>query len=81
MPFNHETEQWEASPHCCQEQTDLPGVTVYFPCNQPATRVVQHVSGEGPYRMCEPHAQHNIRNRRFNDLGVYDRRIKNYAVS
>ena len=71
MPFNHEKGQWEAGPGGCQEQADLPFVTVYFPCGRPATRVVQFPSGEGPYRMCEMHADHNIRNRGANDLGPY----------
>jgi hypothetical protein len=48
------------------------GMTKAFSCNEPATRFVGWPQrGEGPYRMCEQHAHHSVRNRRAVDHGPY----------
>lgn len=61
-----------AKPGGCEEQADLPGLQVYMPCNKPAVRLVQSRNPhEGPYRMCEMHADHSLKNRGFTDLGEY----------
>jgi hypothetical protein len=61
-----------AKPGGCEEQADIPGLQVYMPCNAPAVRIVKpKYRNEGPYRMCEMHADHSIKNRNFEDLGEY----------
>jgi hypothetical protein len=62
----------EAKPDCCQEQADGAPDFGYFPCNKPSDgKLYKHkYSGEGPYRFCEPHAFHSVKNRNFE--GVSD---------
>lgn len=50
-----------ANPEGCEEASPL-SHAVYIPCNGKATRKVAFPS-EGPYRMCEMCADHNVRNR------------------
>lgn len=58
----------EAKEHCCQESSmHTPGV----PCNKPATMMVGFPSGEGPYRMCDECAHHNVNNRSGSFEGDY----------
>ena len=60
-----------AHPHCCEEASSTIGF--YAPCNRPATKMVgwEHRS-EGPYRMCDECADHNVRNRGAVVLGPYE---------
>ena len=46
----------------CQEASILSRAT-YIPCNAPATTIVYHDRDGRGYYMCEPCADHNIRNR------------------
>lgn len=43
----------------------------YIPCNRPAVRMIRHMNNEGPYRMCEMCADHNVKNRGAQDIGPY----------
>lgn len=43
----------------------------YIPCNRPAVCMIQ-MRSEGPYRMCEMCADHNVRNRGGTDVGPYE---------
>jgi len=46
----------------------------HIPCNKPATTLIGWPDrGEGPYRMCDACAWHNIKNRNAEDLGPYTR--------
>lgn len=60
----------KALPGRCEEASPLSGET-YVPCNAPAARMVYFPrdGGEGPYRMCEPCARSNCRNRGAVDCG------------
>lgn len=60
----------EATAHGCQEaRLGFPG---YIPCNDPATTWVGWIKrGEGPYRMCEACAHHNLKNRGADELGPF----------
>lgn len=53
----------KAAPGCCEEASRWSRET-YIPCNRPAYHHVAFVAlGEGPYRMCEACAEHNLSNR------------------
>lgn len=63
----------EAQPHQCEEMVALPGGGV-MPCNRSATTIVdinRPGSTEGPYRMCDAHADHSVRNRGMKVMGPY----------
>lgn len=47
----------------CQEAHAFLSNTRYFPCSQPATRIVFHEKDKRDYAMCDPCADHNVRNR------------------
>lgn len=47
----------------CEEASPLSHMT-YIPCGRPAVAVVQFDTGEGPYNMCAPCADHNVPRRR-----------------
>ena len=59
----------KAKEHCCEEASPL-STNGYIPCNRPATRLVAH-GDEGPYRMCDACADHNLKNRGAEDRGPY----------
>lgn len=59
----------EAKPNGCQEAKMGMG-DGYIPCNRPATRLIKH-RDEGPYRMCDMCADHNVRNRGGTDVGPF----------
>lgn len=69
MKFNKKTGEWEADADRCQEAGPLTHEK-YVPCNKSATKTVGF-KGEGPYRMCEMCAHHNIYNRGATDMGPY----------
>lgn len=53
----------KAAPGCCEEASIVSHQT-YIPCNRPARYLVGWARrNEGPYRMCEPCASHNVSNR------------------
>ena len=56
----------EARPGCCQEASPN-SRSYYIPCNSPARKIVAFVHDnkvtEGPYRMCEACAWHNVNRR------------------
>jgi hypothetical protein len=64
----------KAMPGRCEEASPLSHET-YVPCNAPAARMVAFMRGgevlEGPFRMCAPCADHNVRNRGATDQGAY----------
>lgn len=60
----------KAKPHCCEEASPA-SHSFYIPCNQPATKIVMAKNNEGPYRMCDMCADHNIRNRGATLVGPY----------
>ena len=60
----------KAKPGCCEEASTL-SHNFYIPCNAPATQLIK-TSDPQPYRMCEPCASHNARNRGAHSLGPYD---------
>lgn len=62
LPFSDFHLELKARPGCCEEASPA-SLSFYIPCNAPAVKIVQFRSGEGPYRMCEPCAYHNTRNR------------------
>lgn len=55
-----------AKPGCCEEASPS-SREFYIPCNRPAVAALVSGRGEGPYRMCEPCAEHNRSNRGFVD--------------
>jgi hypothetical protein len=57
----------EANPGCCQEQADGAPGWGYFPCNKPSDGKLYRPKyrAEGPYRFCEMHASHSLKNRNF----------------
>ena len=60
----------EAKPGCCEEAAL--GMPLYVPCNKPARYMVGWLHRkEGPYRMCEMCAYHNVRNRGATALGDF----------
>lgn len=62
----------KAKEHCCEEAALLP-FPGYIPCNKPAVSMVGWPDrGEGPYRMCEACADHNVRNRGATLIGPYE---------
>jgi len=55
----------------CEEASPM-SRDYYIPCNAPATTMIAWPSrNEGPYRMCESCAWHNVKNRGATDLGPY----------
>jgi hypothetical protein len=62
--------EFQAKEGCCQEQADVPSLTVYLPCNKPSDgKLYRHkFSGEGPYRFCDQHAWHSVKNRNFEEV-------------
>lgn len=61
----------EARPDCCEEASFI---VPPLPCNRPATRMIGWPErGEGPYRMCDMCAHHNVKNRNATDLGPYEK--------
>lgn len=60
---------FKAKPGGCEEC--VMGSPFYLPCNQPAVHMIQHPSAEGPYRMCEHCADHNVKNRGAKIVGPY----------
>lgn len=69
--FNQDTGEWEADEGRCQEAGPLSSEK-YFPCNRPAVSIVEFTARkEGPYRMCEMCADHNIRNRGATLVGPF----------
>ena len=59
----------KAAPGACEEASMLSYLS-YVPCNKPAARMVKH--GAKIYRMCAACADHNIRNRRGQDMGKFN---------
>lgn len=60
-----------AAAGCCEEASPLSSKT-YIPCNKPAVSLVHWPKRqEGPYRMCEMCAHHNVRNRGAEILGPF----------
>ena len=53
----------------CEEASLFAPPGVYLPCNKPATTLVRW-KNEGPYRMCDMCADHNIKNRGATELYV-----------
>jgi hypothetical protein len=51
----------------CQEASFLSRGT-YIPCNAPATKVIFHDKDRRGYYMCNPCADHNVRNRGGRDV-------------
>jgi hypothetical protein len=51
----------------CQEASFLSRAT-YIPCSQPATHVIYHTKDRRAYYMCDPCADHNVRNRGGEDV-------------
>lgn len=61
----------KAKPDGCEEAALGMG-NAYFPCNKPATVMVDTGrSTEGPYRMCDACADHSIRNRSMRIIGPF----------
>lgn len=60
----------KASPTGCEEAAiGFPG---YIPCNKPAVSMVGWPKRkEGPYRMCEMCADHNVKNRGATLIGSF----------
>ncbi len=53
-----------AAGSACEEASPLSRET-FIPCGSPATAIVTFPAhNEGPYNMCAPCADHNVRNRR-----------------
>lgn len=64
--------QLEAAPGCCEEASVASHET-YIPCNRPARYMVGWSRRtEGPYRMCEPCASHNVSNRGAEIIGPFE---------
>lgn len=58
----------DAKAGCCQEC--VMGIPFYAPCNEPATKMIGWPRRtEGPYRMCDACADHNVRNRGAQEMG------------
>ena len=48
---------------CCEEAS-IVSIAFYIPCNKPATKTVRYPDrAEGPYRMCDACADHNVQHR------------------
>jgi hypothetical protein len=60
----------KAKPGMCEEASPM-SHNFYIPCNRPAVRMIGFKSGEGPYRMCEACAYHNVKNRNAIDMGEF----------
>ena len=58
----------------CEEAVFLfPGQKSPFHCNdRPSNWIGWPLRKEGPYRMCEQHASHSVKNRGAVDLGPWD---------
>lgn len=62
----------KAKEDCCEEAAIGNPLPFYMPCNEPATSIVGwEERSEGPYRMCECCAYHNIKNRGAKYIGPY----------
>lgn len=61
----------KAKPDGCEEC--VMGAPFYVPCNKPATQLIgwKHRT-EGPYRMCDMCADHNVRNRGAFKVSSYE---------
>ena len=65
------TLELKAKDGCCQEAAPT-SLSIYVPCNAPAHYLVAyHGRTEGPYRMCEPCKEHNVRNRNGYVVSLY----------
>jgi len=54
--------------HHCEETLGVIG-SQYLRCNAPARILVKHRGrNEGPYWMCDEHAEHNVHNRNAEDV-------------
>lgn len=71
------SETIKAKADCCEEASSMSAM-FYIPCNRPASRLIGW-EGEGPYRMCDACARHNVKNRRASDLGKYIKLAKELA--
>ena len=61
----------KAKPNCCEEASLFGPPGMYLPCNEPATTVVKW-KPEGPYRMCDMCADHNIKRRGAERVGDFE---------
>ncbi|MCK5639716.1 MAG: hypothetical protein KAJ19_02925 [Gammaproteobacteria bacterium] len=60
---------FKAKPGCCEEASLFAPAGVYMPCDKPATKMVGW-KNEGPYRMCDMCADHNIKNRNATTITI-----------